>query len=155
MSWELRPKEVVVDARSLIGRRIGGCSGDEFDEVRERCESLRKRFMPGWANDKEPFARAALVGKGGGFVGDFSVCLLWGTGADGLRPLGVACWLFVEKALVDARGVGGSSAGFESSCGGGILTGNGKSELRFLLRRGSLKNVVWVEMVCVVVVVEP
>ena len=61
----------------------------------------------------------------------------------------------VEYALVEARGVAGPSWCLSSTLGGGILTGSGKSELRFLLRRASLKKVVCVETVWVVVVVDP
>ena len=88
-------------------------------------------------------------------MGLVSVCLLCGTGADALLPFGVVCWLLVDKALIEARGVGGSSCDCVSSLGGGILTGSGKRELRFLFRRGSLKKVVCVETVWVVVVVDP
>jgi hypothetical protein len=55
---------------------------------------------------------------------------------------------------VEARGVAGPSDRREGS-GEGILTGRGNSELRFLFRRGSLKNVVCVDTVWVVVVVLP
>jgi hypothetical protein len=109
MSRELRPKELVVDERSRAARLIGGLRGDPFEDARDLCESLRNRFMPGSANDKALFASAALVGTGGGFTGLSSVCLLCGLGATGLFPFGVAPWLFDEKALVEARGVGGSS----------------------------------------------
>ena len=71
--------------------------------------------MPGSANDKAPFASATFVGNGSCFVGLASVCLLCGNGADGLLPLDVAPRLFDEKALVEARGVGGSSCGCKSS----------------------------------------
>lgn len=109
MSRELRPKELVVDERSRMARLIGGRSGDEFEEVRDLCESLRYKFMPGSANDRAPFASAACGGMGGCFAGLSSVCLLGNFGATGLFPLDVAPWLLDEKALVDARGVGGSS----------------------------------------------
>lgn len=52
--------------------------------------------------------------------------------------------------MAGPRLVSGSGGGLE---GGESLTGNGKSDLFFLLRRGSLKRVVVVEMVWVVVVV--
>lgn len=152
MSCETRPKELVVDARSLIPRRIGGCSGEEFDEARDRWESLRKRLRPGSANDKDCAASAALVEC---FVGLVSVCLLDKAVVGRLLPFSVACSSCMGNTPVDARGVGGSSGCWSSSCGGGILIGSGNSELRFLLRRASLKNVVCVETVCVVVVVEP
>ena len=51
------------------------------------------------------------------------------------------CWLLIETPLVEARGVAGPSDRHEGS-GEGIWTGKGNSDLRFLLRRGSLKNVV-------------
>jgi len=58
--------------------------------------------------------------------------------------------------LVLARGViGSTSPGDSGPPGGASLCGNGNRELRFLLRRGSLKKVVCVETVWVVVVVEP
>lgn len=39
VSTEWRPREeLVVDARSLIPNRMGGCSGDDVDELRERVE---------------------------------------------------------------------------------------------------------------------
>jgi hypothetical protein len=115
-SRELRPNELVVEDRSRIPRGIGGRSGDVFDEeARDLCESLRNKFMPGSAKDKAPFANAAFVGNGGCFIGLASVCLRCGIVADGLLPLDVAPWLFDEKALVEARGVGGSSCGRESS----------------------------------------
>lgn len=56
----------------------------------------------------------------------------------------------VDMALVEARGVAGG--GSRCSDGGSILMGRGKRDF-FLFRRGSLKRVVVVEMVCVVVVV--
>ena len=56
--------------------------------------------------------------------------------------------------LVEARGVAGPSDRRDGS-GEDIFTGRGNSELRFLLRRGSLKNVVCVDTVWVVVVVLP
>ena len=116
ISRELRPKELVVEDRSRIPRGTGGRSGDVFDEeARDLCESLRDKFMPGSAKDNAPFPNAAFVGNGGGFVGLASVCLRCGIGADGLFPLDIAPWLFDEKALVEARGVGGSSCGGESS----------------------------------------
>jgi hypothetical protein len=157
MSWELRPSELVVEARSRVPKRRGGCRGEELEEARERCDSLRKRLMPGSAKARPCFARAALAGRGGCcLVGLVSVCLLCRTVAGGLRPLGVTLWLLDERALVDARGVVGPSCCCDICwSGGGILTGSGNSELRFLLRRGSLKNVVCVDTVCVVVVVEP
>jgi hypothetical protein len=68
---------------------------------------------------------------------------------------GVGCALPVEDC-VDARGVDGLCRSCcRSAVGGGRFTGSGNRGACFLLRRGSLKNVVCVETVCVVVVVEP
>ena len=47
----------------------------------------------------------------------------------------------------------GETEGPADESGGGILTGSGKRDLLFFLRRGILKNVVVVDTVCVVVVV--
>lgn len=90
MSRELRPKELVVDERSRMARLIGGLKGEEFEDARDLCESLRNRFMPGSANDRAPLANAAFGGIGGRLIGLSSVCLLCGCGATGLFPLGVA-----------------------------------------------------------------
>ena len=66
------------------------------------------------------------------------------------------CRLWMDTALVDARGVAGPSVDcLPSGSGDGNLTGKGNSELRFLFLRGSLKNVVCVDTVWVVVVVLP
>ena len=57
-------------------------------------------------------------------------------------------------ALVEARGAAGwaSKRSGEAEAEVAVFGGKGKSDF-FLLRRGSLKRVVVVEMVCVVVVV--
>ena len=81
------------------------------------------------------------------------MCRLKRVVAGSLRE-SVDCRLFIETALVDARGVAGPFGDCLPS-GDGILTGKGNSELRFLFLRGSLKNVVCVDTVWVVVVVLP
>lgn len=151
MSCELRPNELVVDARSLIPSLRGGCKGEEFEEARDRCDSLRiKLIPPGSAKDKALRASAAFGGNC--FGGLPSVCRRCRAASE--APLEWSEVPFDAMALVDALGVGGPSLG--GCCpGGGSLTGSGNKELRFLFLRGSLKNVVWVETVCVVVVVEP
>ena len=60
MSCEPRPKELVVEARSRILSRVGGCNGDDVEELRDRCESLRERLIPGSAKDKAALASATL-----------------------------------------------------------------------------------------------
>jgi hypothetical protein len=149
ISWELRPKELVVDARSRMPSRRGGCRGEEFDEARDLWDAFLNKLMPpGSAKDKAPLARAALLLVGAWFfIGLSSVCRRCSAVAD--APLA-----FGSKVVLEARGVGGPSC-CGSWPGGGILTGSGKSELRFLFRRASLKKVVCVETVWVVVVVEP
>lgn len=160
ISCEVRPNELVVDARSRIPSRIGGCRGDELVDPCERWDSLRKRFIPDSANDRAPFANKVFGdGKAGTsslcLVGLASVCLRCSAAPCGLcRP--DVCKDFADRPLTDARGVSGSFLfGVCCSSGGGSFTGSGNNELRFLLRRGSRKNVVCVETVCVVVVVCP
>lgn len=153
ISYELRPRELVVDARSRLPKR-GGARGEDVDEPRDNSELLRMR-RPGSANAKDGLGKGAFVIERGGRRG-LSVRLLRRSGALGF-PSAVSIGRSVGVVPADARGVVGSSGdvGCSSSCGGGILTGRGNSELRLRFRRGNLKKVVWVETVWVVVVVEP
>jgi len=69
-----------VDARSLKPNLIGGWSGEEVEEPRDRCDPLRKRFEPRSAKDKEFFAGVTALGEEPGgwclcFVGLVSVYL--------------------------------------------------------------------------------
>lgn len=149
-----------MDDRPRVPSRIGGCNGDDVAEFNDRSELARNKFMPGSAKDNELFANAAL-GEGADFE--------WPRNLTGLVAVfrrcsaprgpcsfeGMPCSSGVLDCK-DARGVAGLCGGWAcDSFGGGSFTGSGNSELRFLLRRGSLKKVVCVDTVCVVVVVEP
>jgi len=59
VSMLARPQELVVLALSLAPKRIGGCKGEDMEEVCECCEGLRPRLRPGSAKDKEDCASAA------------------------------------------------------------------------------------------------
>ena len=88
ISWELRPRELVVEARSRIPRR-GGCNGDEVDDPRERPLSSEKGFIPGSAKDKDCLASEVFEGSLGILVGDSVFLLCKGTAAVASLPFGV------------------------------------------------------------------
>lgn len=130
---------------------MGGLSGEEKDESRDRSDSSWSGALPGSANSKELLAMDAC-GEASWFwwawrlVGLVSVCLRLRKGVGSPRKSN-DCWLAIDLLpLSEARGVVDPPGEREAS-GDGILTGKGKSELRFLFLRGSLKNVVCVDTV--------
>lgn len=141
-------REPIVDERPLAPKR-GGASDIEGVDVPDRCDPATEplRTMAGPGDPNGAFVNASVDCVGEVWGDEFSVASLWKRTVENGRRLGeIDC-------RVAPPSVGVREMLLRPEAGGGIRTGKGKSgPLSFFFRLGSRKNVVVVDMVCVVVV---
>lgn len=146
--------EPIVEDLPRLPNGIGGLrAGDEAVDCADTVESVRSIGLPGPANFNDETASAECDGDGNG---DGAPYIVWPLGKG--RGCGESSGVPTAEdrmgdadvlALVDAREAVADRA---EGSGGGILTGRGNRGPLFFFLCGRRKNVVVVEIVCVVVV---
>jgi hypothetical protein len=138
----------MVDERPLAPKR-GGANDIDGVDVPDRCDPVTEplRTMAGPGNPNGAFVNARLDCVGEVWADEVSVVSLWKCTVENGRRLGE----------IDFRGpppsIGVRERLLRPEAGGGMRTGSGNSgPLSFFFRFGSRKNVVVVDIVCVVVV---
>lgn len=146
--------EPIVEDLPLIPSGIGGArAGDDAVDRADAAESVRSIGLPGPANFNDEIASAERDGDGSGDGSPYIVWPSWNgriSGeSSGAKAAGDRVGDVDDLALVDIREPVADKA---EGSGGGILTGKGKRGPLFFFLCGRRKNVVVVEIVCVVVV---
>lgn len=146
--------EPIVEDLPRLPNGIGGDkAGDDAVDCADAVESVRSIVLPGPANFNDETASADCNGEGSGDGNPDFVWPSWKRRSSGESSGAEAAGDRVGEAdvlaLVDARGIVADKA---EVSGGGILTGRGKRGPLFFFLCGRRKNVVVVEIVCVVVV---